>query len=90
MMLSQPLITSPANGCRVCHLDPCACWYIAQLAPTGKLAYLREAARRNFNKPLPHLDVVRDGDRGRAPSGLSCPCPRCYSLRMASWEVTGS
>lgn len=77
----------PIAECR-CPLDPCACSYIRRLM-SGDLVHLRDAALLNFGKPLPHLDAVRDGDEARGPFGLSCPCPKCYSLRMAGWSVGG-
>lgn len=76
-----------ASLCQRCGLDPCACAYIAKLRPGAELGHLRDAALLNFGKPLPHLDAVRDGDDARGPFGLSCPCPKCYSLRMAGWPV---
>ena len=74
--------------CSQCGLNPCACAYIAKLRTDGELAHLREAALVNFNRPLPHLDVV-PGD-GRREGSSSCPCPKCYSLRLASWEVSSA
>jgi hypothetical protein len=60
------------KSCARCDLWPCACSYIVKLSEDGPLAHLRSAAIEEYRKPMPH----RDG----------CPCPRCYSLRMRSWE----
>lgn len=73
--------------CSTCHLNPCACAYITKLRTGGPLHHLRSAALANYRKPLPHLDVVTSGDNGRSGS---CPCPRCYSLRLASWNANQS
>ena len=57
--------------CSTCNLDPCACDYIRTLAPGGPNAWLRDVAREQMGKPLPH--------RG------GCPCPGCYSTRMQTF-----
>jgi hypothetical protein len=68
--------------CEVCGMGPCACSYVAKLRPEGSLSHLRDAALLNFGRPLPHLDADAPGDNRRT-SG-SCPCPRCFSVRLAS------
>ena len=59
--------------CPECFLLPCACSYIAKLEPGGQWHYLYDVAAAEVGKPLPH--------RG------GCPCPRCYSRCMASWDM---
>ena len=76
MTLTQPMPSSSAEPvddiCGRCQLGPCACGHIANLRPGGRLAYLRESALAEYDKPLPH--------RG------GCPCPKCYSICLASWR----
>ncbi|CDZ92350.1 hypothetical protein RHRU231_940008 [Rhodococcus ruber] len=68
-------------ACDRCGLDPCACRYIAELRENGRLAWLREAALAQVNKPLPI------GPEGRPTYHRGgCPCPRCWSLCAASWR----
>jgi len=70
---TQSSLVLLAKPCEVCGFGPCACSYIAKLrSPEGELANLREAALRGFKEPWPHRPA--------------CPCPRCYSLRLASWS----
>jgi hypothetical protein len=73
--------------CAVCGLDPCACGYIAKLQPGGDLEELSVAAALNVGQPHPHRDAVERGDHARSLTGLSCPCPECWSLRAASWTA---
>lgn len=68
------------NDCPQCKLAPCACTHIANLRRSGRLGWLHDAAAIEVNKPLPldtdgHLTYHRGG----------CPCPRCYSLCMATY-----
>lgn len=72
--------------CPDCGLDPCACEYIEQLRPGGRLHYLADAALANWDRPLPHLSALDHpaGKSGRAAS--SCPCPGCYSARL-TWTT---
>src|SRR5215203_844443 len=58
--------------CKWCGYGPCACSYIRKLRHDGELAHLREIALACFKQPWPHCPA--------------CPCPRCYSLRLASWS----
>jgi hypothetical protein len=74
MSTKKTLPSSRAESCVGCQFDPCACSYIAKLRLDGELAHLREAAIENFALPLPHRPA--------------CPCPRCYSLRLASWNTS--
>ncbi len=57
--------------CARCELNPCSCSYMQDLRPGHRLGYLRDVALEQFTKPLPH----------REP----CPCPICYSVRLATW-----
>ena len=57
--------------CTRCDLNPCACSYVARLAPGADLAYLADVAAEQYTLPLPH--------RG------GCPCPICHSRRLATW-----
>jgi len=59
--------------CSRCELWPCACSHIVKLAEGGELAHLRQAAIDNYRLPMPHRSA--------------CPCPRCYSLRLATWAA---
>jgi hypothetical protein len=61
----------PRRPCRHCQLFPCACSYIAKFEPGGELHWLYPHARREAAKPLPHR--------------AACPCPHCYSARLATW-----
>lgn len=70
-MPTRPSSLQLVEPCRRCALWPCACVYIAKLRPEGELAHLRPAALDEYPKPMPHR--------------AACPCPRCYSLRLASW-----
>lgn len=63
--------------CGACSLAPCACSYIAALAPGGRMSHLAPVALEAMSQPQPH----------RGPTDVSCPCPQCYSLRAATWEV---
>src|SRR5215218_28314 len=60
------------NPCEVCGLGPCACSYVAKMRPEGPLAHLRPVVIVASKEPWPHQPA--------------CPCPRCYSLRLASWS----
>lgn len=64
------------DPCKRCGLDPCPCVYIAKLRPDGELTHLRDAALAEYPKPMPH--------RG------GCPCPKCFSVRMATWDSPDS
>jgi hypothetical protein len=66
--------SSAIDLCSDCRLDPCACSYIAKLRPAGELAHLREAALEHHHHEPPHRPA--------------CPCPRCYSARLASWDIS--
>ena len=61
------------DPCVECGLDPCACHYIAKLRRDGELAHLRSAALEEYPKPVPHR--------------AACPCPKCYSIRLATWTT---
>ncbi len=61
-----------ADPCARCGLWPCVCDYIQKLRPDGSLAHLRQTALWEYLKPMPHR--------------AACPCPGCYSVRLASWE----
>lgn len=63
--------------CESCSLAPCACSYIASLAPGGSFEALAPVAIQMMGASRPH--------RGR--SETSCPCPECWSLRARTWEV---
>lgn len=57
--------------CARCQLDPCSCDYIRSLRPDGPNEHLRHIAAECMTLPLPHREA--------------CPCPPCYSSRMATW-----
>jgi len=56
--------------CDWCGYGPCACSYIRKLRPGGELGHMREVALACCKEPQPHRPA--------------CPCPPCYSLRLAS------
>src|SRR5215204_3399913 len=58
--------------CEWCCYGPCACSYILKLRPDGELGHLHDVALACLKEPWPHR--------------AACPCPRCYSLRLASWS----
>lgn len=60
--------------CASCGLSPCACSYIKTLLPGGRNAWLADTVKQMARQPQPHR-----GGEG------SCPCPACYSQRLASW-----
>jgi hypothetical protein len=64
-------VRAARQPCRRCRLWPCACQYIAKLEG-GELSALLPFAKEAAARPLPH----------RPP----CPCPTCYSIRLATWR----
>lgn len=58
--------------CPRCHLAPCACDYINDLAPGRPFAWLADTVVEQLREPLPHR--------------AACPCPRCWSDRARSWD----
>lgn len=62
---------APPDLCPRCALDPCACEYVVSLRPDGRNAALRDVAAEQMTKPLPHR--------------AACPCPGCWSARMATF-----
>lgn len=62
--------------CFRCGYWPCACTYIAGLAPGGPYASLAPVALDMMAHPRPH----------RGPGETSCPCPSCWSARAATWK----
>lgn len=58
--------------CDRCKTWPCVCDYIRKIRTDGPLAHLRPAAIENYDLPLPHR--------------MGCPCPRCYAIRLRTWE----
>ncbi len=71
--------------CAECGLTPCACEYISRLRQGGALEGLAKAAALNVGQPQPHRDAIVRGDRARNLTGMSCPCPECWSIRAGSW-----
>lgn len=64
--------------CGDCRLHPCACGYIRSLAKGGRNEWLAPFAAAMAREPHPH----RVGES-------SCPCPPCYSRRLASQANNG-
>lgn len=60
------------RDCR-CRLDPCACDYLDTLKVGGRNEWLRPVVLAANTQPLPHRPA--------------CPCPGCYSTRLATWET---
>jgi hypothetical protein len=63
--------------------------YLAMLSPGGEFDFLREAARLNYGKPQPHRAVPQSSYNlpGQLRETNSCPCPECYEIRLATWDV---
>lgn len=66
--------------CLRCRCAPCACEWIAKLETTPSLREARDVAVVMFSVPLPR---VAGEQTYHFPA---CPCPKCYSLRAASWS----
>lgn len=58
--------------CAACGYGPCACRYIVRLEPGGDMHWLAGVALAQMGLPRPHREA--------------CPCPDCWSERMASWS----
>lgn len=60
------------SECGSCGYGPCACSYILRLQDSGSGVYsLAGVALAQLDALEPHRDA--------------CPCPGCYSARLASW-----
>lgn len=70
---TTPMTPSGSRPADPCGYEPCICTYIRDLRVGGRLEHLRPIALAEHAKPLPH----RDG----------CPCPRCYAVRLATWQA---
>ena len=69
--------------CLRCRCSPCSCDWIAKLETTPSLAEARDVAVVMFSVPLPK----RAGETTYHFN--ACPCPKCWSLRAASWVRDG-
>lgn len=69
--------------CFNCRCGPCACRWLKKLVTDPGKAELLRIAQLMVKAPLP----VVDGET--TYHFLACPCPKCYSLRSASWSRSG-
>ena len=66
--------------CIKCRCGPCACRWLKKLVSDPDKAELLRIARLMVKSPLP---VVAGEQTYHFPA---CPCPKCWSLRAASWS----
>lgn len=69
--------------CIKCRCAPCACQWLKKLVADPGKAELLRTARLMVKSPLPAVD-------GETTYHFpACPCPKCWSLRAASWSRSG-
>lgn len=69
--------------CIKCRCAPCACRWLKKLVTDSDKGELLRIAQVMVKVPLP---VIGGEQTYHFPA---CPCPKCYSLRDASWSRSG-